>query len=422
MANRLKISFQELESRVRERTAELNTAKELAENANQTKDRFLARISHELRSPLNTIISYATILQEKSDLMPLQVKGLTRIRESGIHLLNLIEDILDFSKVQVGKIELNPTYLHWQSFLDGIVGMVEIQAQEKQLLFEWETVGKVATGIWVDEKRLRQVLINLLNNAIKFTEQGQVTLRVTVLEQIEEVFATPPFPQQKLRFEVIDTGIGISPEHLEKIFQPFEQVGISEQRAEGIGLGLAISRQIVEIMGSQIKVKSQLGMGSTFWFDISLPVTQVLPGVKDDGAVKALSPSGGKHKILVVDDKEENHFSLIGILKPLGFEVICVADGQQALEVAPSVRPNLILLDLFMPVKTGFTLVRELRKRPEFEAIPIILISASSYEVVQKASQHLGCEAFLTKPIDEKKLLTLLQEYGMFPRVFDKIN
>ncbi len=415
MAKRLKTSFRELEYRVRKRTAELSKAKEAAEHANQTKDRFLARISHELRSPLNSIISYATILQEQSELTPYQAKGLRVVKESGVHLLTLIEDILDFSKIKVSKIELHPTYLNWQSFLDGITGMVETWAQEKQIMFECEIRGNVATAIWADEKRLRQVLINLLSNAIKFTEQGKVTLRITVLNETEGVSPTTPFPQQKLRFLVIDTGIGISPENLEKIFQPFEQVGLSEQAAEGTGLGLAISKQLVEIMGGQLKVKSQIGIGSTFWFDLSLPMAHILPKAQENGTVKALSPSGRKGKILIVDDKEENHFALLNILNPFGFEIVCATNGKQALEVAPSVRPDLILLDLFMPVKTGFTLVRELRKIPEFDTIPIILISASSYEVVKKASHNLGCEGFLTKPIDEEKLFNLLKEYGMLP-------
>ncbi len=411
MANRLKTSFKELDNRVKERTAQLNKAKKVAEHANQTKDRFLAHISHELRSPLNSIISYAKILQEQPDSMSDRVKGLEIIQESGIHLLNLIEDIVDFSRVKVGKIKFNPTYIGLQSFLDGIAGMVEMRAKEKQLMFECKTVGNVATGIWADEKRLRQILINLLNNAIKFTDRGKVALRVTVLNQIEGAAANSPFPQQKLRFEVMDTGIGIRPEDLEKIFQPFEQVSVSEQQVDGTGLGLAISKQLIEMMGSQLKVESEFGMGSIFWFDLSLPVTQILPEANDNGAVKVLSSAGRKHKILVVDDREENHISLSSILKPLGFEVVCVSNGQQALEVIPSVRPDLILLDLFMPVKTGFTLVRRLRTISEFETIPIILISASSYDVVEKASHYLGCEAFLTKPIDEKKLLALLQEY-----------
>ncbi len=416
MANRLKTSFTQLEQRVRERTAELNKAKEVAENANQTKDKFLAQISHELRSPLNTIITYGTILQEKSGSNPNLVKGLRVIRESGIHLLNLIEEILDFSKLKVSKIELNPTYLDWQSFLDGIVGMVEISAKEKQLLLVCEIVGNVETSIWADEKRLRQVLLNLLNNAVKFTERGKVTLRVSVLNETGKAIANSPYPQQKLRFEVIDTGRGISPQNLEKIFQPFEQVSLSAEQADGMGLGLTISKQIVEMMGSQLKVKSQLGRGSSFWFDLNLPVMQILPEVKDNGAVTALSSDTWKNKILIVDDKEENHLALNSILNPLGFRIVSVYDGQQALEIAPSWQPDLILLDLYMPVKTGFTLFRELRKIPQFETTPIILISASSYEVVKKTSQHLGCDAFLTKPVDENKLIASLKELGILPK------
>ncbi len=423
MAKRLKISFKELEHRVRKRTAELNKAKETAETANQTKDKFLARISHELRSPLNSIISYATILQDRPDLISNQAKGLRIIRESGIHLLNLIEDILDFSKVKVGKIEINPSYINWHSFLDGIEGMAEMWAEEKKLTFECEVDSDIAPGIWADEKRLRQILINLLNNAIKFTKKGKIILTVSLLQETEDTSAANPLPQQEIRFEVIDTGVGISPRHLQKIFQPFEQVnGVDDERLGGVGLGLAISKQIVELMGSKLQVKSQLGVGSTFWFDVTLPTSEVIseakriPPLQGDRDTKTLNPSNSKSTILLVDDKEENHLALLAILNPLGFEVISVTDGQQALDIAPSINPDLILLDLFMPVKTGFTLVRELRKIPQYDTIPLFLISASSYDVVKKASQHLGCEAFLTKPIDEQKLIALLKNYGLLPQ------
>lgn len=422
MAKRLKVSFRDLEQRVRKRTAELNQAKETAENANQTKDKFLARISHELRSPLNSIISYATILQDKPELMSTQVKGLNIIRESGIHLLNLIEDILDFSKVKANKVDINPTYVHWESFLNGIVGMVETWAQDKQIAFECETVGKIATGIWADEKRLRQVLINLINNAIKFTHEGTVTLRVSVLKETEEPMVKNPVPQQKLRFEVIDTGTGIGSENLQKIFQPFEQVSLMDEKEEGVGLGLAISKQIISLMESQIKVKSQLGIGSVFWFDISLPIAEVMPetpeisGLIEGEIIEPLSPEKNKPKIFIVDDKEENHLVLQRIMEPLDLEIISVTNGQQAIDLAPTIQPDLVLLDLFMPVKTGFTLVRELRGIPKYRTIPIVLVSASSYEVVKKASQHLGCEEFLTKPVDEAKLLDLLRKYGLLSK------
>ncbi len=423
MANHLTNSLEELEDRVKERTSELKAAKEAAELANQTKDRFLARISHELRSPLNSVINYATILQGKPrHLMPYQLRGLKVIRESGIHLLNLIEDILDFSKVQVNSIELNPTYLDWQSFLDGIVGMVEVYVQEKQVSFKCETVGELATGVWADEKRLRQILINLLTNAIKFTQKGKVTLRITLLESTEKAVPTELFSQETLRFEVIDTGIGISPENLDKIFQPFEQASTYDKKAEGIGLGLAISKQIVETMGSELKVKSQLNQGSTFWFEISLPVAEISPKVAKNGAALALNSDSKRQKILVVDDQQENYLSLLPMLKSLDFEVWGVDNGQQALEIAPSVQPDVILLDLFMPVKTGFTFVRQLRQTPKFKTIPIILISSSSSDVVEKASEHLRCEAFLTKPIKKEELLAVLEKFVTLPKQGNKIS
>ncbi|WP_019509438.1 hybrid sensor histidine kinase/response regulator [Pleurocapsa sp. PCC 7319] len=440
MASRLKTSFKELEHRVRQRTAELNKAKKAAEKANQTKDRFLARISHELRSPLNTIISYADILQKNpssngyypSSKLEDQVKStqeLKVIRESGIYLLNLIEDILDFSKAKANKIELNPTYLKWHSFLDATLAMVQLGAQEKQILLEYETVDNLTTGAWVDQKRLQQVLINLLNNAIKFTDQGQVTLKVSVLQTTEVLDVNDSRPQQKLRFEVIDTGVGISSKHLEKIFQPFEQVSTPEQQINGTGLGLSISKQIVELMGGQLNVKSQLGVGSIFWFDISLPVVgnslrtldkekvvDIIAETEHNGSSKALPANLWKSKILIIDDKEENYFFVSSILTPLGVEVFSAINGKQGLDMAAMVKPDLILLDLFMPVKTGFTLIRDLQKTPQFKTIPVILISSCNYESLKKASKTYDCQGFLTKPIDEKKLLVLLEKHGIFSK------
>ena len=461
MASRLQTSFTELEHRVRRRTSELNKAKEESEQANQTKDRFLARISHELRSPLNTIISYAVILQKKSDLSyssqtklcdrAQSVKELNTIRESGIHLLNLVEDILDFSKAKAQKIELNPTYFDLQSFLDGIVAMVDLKAQEKQLLLEYEIENNLIendlnVGIWADQKKLQQVLINLLNNAIKFTDQGQITLKVTVLKTSNTYDTNNSSLRRELRFEVIDTGVGISPKDLEKIFQPFEQVSNCEQKVNGTGLGLSISREIVAQMGGELKVDSKLGIGSIFWFDISFsggnvfsetdhkPIILSLNSESNqketslslnseteseterNEGLPALLPNPSKSKILIVDDKEENYLMVSNILTPLGFEIFSAVNGKQGLDLAALVEPDLILLDLFMPVKTGFTLVRDLQKMPKFETIPVILFSSCNYESLQKANETYNCQGFLTKPIDEKKLLALLEELGMFSK------
>lgn len=476
MASRLKTSFAELEYRVRKRTSELNKAKKEAEQANQTKDRFLARISHELRSPLNTIISYATILQKKPELMGYstqtklcdssqKVRELNIIRESGIHLLNLVEDILDFSKAKAQKIELNPTCFDLQSFLNGILAMVDLKAQEKQLILEYEIENNLNKNnlnvrVWADQKKLQQVLINLLNNAIKFTNQGQITLKVTVLKTSNTHDANNSSLRQELRFEVIDTGVGISSKYLEKIFQPFEQVSTSEENINGTGLGLSISKEIVALLGSELKVDSKLGIGSIFWFDISLPGVKVTSETDQEPifpsqisvnnpqetvpslnlaldlketvpslnvapelneAFPPLSLNRLKSKILIVDDKEENYLMISNILTPLGFELFSAVNGKQALDVAALVEPDLILLDLFMPVKTGFTLVRDLQKMPQFETTPVILISSCNYQSLRKASNTYNCQGFLTKPIDEKKLLALLKELGMYSQPEDNV-
>ncbi len=281
MAAQLEGSFKDLENRVEERTAQLQEAKEIAESANQAKGQFLAHISHELRTPLSSILEYAKVLQRDRNLYSRQVEGLKVVEQSGNHLLTLIDDILDFSKTEASKMELYPSECYLPTFLEGIAGIINLRAIKKAILFKCETEDNVATGVEVDSKRLRQVLINLLGNAVKFTDRGEVTLRVSVIDRIE---ASPinPLPQQIIRFEVSDTGIGISPQQLEKIFQPFEQIGNRENYTKGAGLGLTISQQLVELMGGSLKVMSELGKGSTFWFDLTLPVVEVVAEAKQD--------------------------------------------------------------------------------------------------------------------------------------------
>lgn len=415
MAQQLDDSFkalenanQDLEIRVQERTAELATAKEVAEVANQAKSQFIAQMSHDLRTPLNSILGYAKLIKNASNLNPAQIKGLTTIEHSGTHLLTLINDILDFSKVEAKKMALYPTDFHLPTFLQGIVGMMRMQAVEKNIWFEYQEKDNLPNGINADEKRLRQILINLLGNAIKFTEQGQVILKVSVIDELE---VSTLISKATIRFEVIDTGIGISYSQLEKIFQPFEQVGDSKNRKSGTGLGLAISRQLVEFMGNQIKVKSELGKGSTFWFDLTFPVVEVVAPAKQEIESIPINYRGKRRKILVVDDQPENSLLLLQMLEGIGFEVAIAENGMEGLEIAQKTRPDLILTDLFMPIKTGFTMVPEIREIPGMYNLPIIALSASSFEIINSETKRLGCNAFLRKPIQQEKLFALLEQY-----------
>jgi len=426
MAEQLRDSFitlektnQELEIRVKERTAELVIAKESAEIANQAKGRFIANMSHELRTPLNSILGYANILRGDQNLKPKQIDGLKIIKESGSHLLTLINDILDFSKIEASRMEIYPTDLNFPTFLEGVVGIIEMRAIEKSILFTCELDDDLPNGIRADGKRLRQVLLNLLGNAIKFTSKGQVTLKVNVIEPLELLSATS-LPQKKICFEVIDTGVGISSSELDAIFQAFEQVGDNEQRSGGTGLGLAISKQLVELMGGQLQVESELGKGSNFWFELTLELVEALPEAEYDINGQVLGYKGKQRKILVVDDQRENCLLLLNILEPLGFEIVTAENGKEGVKMASEFLPDIILTDLFMPVQTGFTMVPLLREIPEIKDVPIIALSASNFSAVMVETQRLGCNAFLSKPIEQDQLFALLEQYLQLEWVYQK--
>jgi PAS domain S-box-containing protein len=427
----------QLLQQTQQQAIQLQHAAYAAEAANRAKSQFLANMSHELRTPLNGILGYAQILQADKNCTPKQQKGVGIIHQCGTHLLTLINDILDLSKIEAGKIELYPEDFHLPSLLTSLSEIFQMKATQKSITFTYLPANQLPKLIHTDEKRLRQVFMNLLSNAIKFTDSGSVTFKVEVIGNGSSVIGNReqdqlpithyplpithyPLPITKIRFQVEDTGIGIPSEHLEKIFLPFEQVGDSSRRAEGTGLGLAITQKIVELMGSQLFVESTPGVGSKFWFDLDVPVVSTpMKTITVESSETIISYSGSKRKILIVDDYWENLTVLINILEPIGFELEQAVDGQEGLEKAVECQPDLILVDLVMPVMDGYQMTRRLRQLSEFQDTIIIAISANVFESDRLRSQDAGCNDFLPKPLRAEDLLAKIKLYLNLSWIYD---
>ena len=417
----LGISMQQADlfAQIQHQSAQLQQAKEAAEAANQAKSAFIAHTSHELRTPLNAILGFAQILKRESQFTPEQYRGIDVIYQSGQHLLTLINDILFLAKIEAGKLNLEPKDVQLSYLLENLATIIRIRCEEKNLKFNYELLSSLPSFIHCDETRLRQVLLNLLSNGIKFTDAGHITFKVGFVEDFDKEAQSSPMCESatslipsKIRFQVEDTGIGIPSDKLEDIFLPFHQLESSPSSQEGTGLGLSISQNIVKEMDSEIFVSSILGEGTAFWFDLDLEeiesknLVQEIPYKPD-----VISYKGNKRTILVVDDLANNRSFLVNLLQSLGFNILEASNGLDAISLVRENKPDLIILDLIMPEMDGWEATKRIRQDATIKNVPIIIVSASTLPATESSSREVGANGFLAKPLDFEKLLDLLSQY-----------
>ncbi len=438
-----------LEELVKYRTTELAEAKERAEASNRAKSEFLANMSHELRTPLNAILGFARLMERDPRVLPSQQENLAIISRSGEHLLALINDVLDMSKIEAGRISLNKRNFDLHRVLAVIEEMIRSRAGAKGLQLIVDRATDVPRYIRTDEQKLRQVLINLLGNAVKFTTQGGITLRVKAKgmehgandNQRSEVGGQGPEDkvqrsEPRIHFVIEDSGVGISPDDIERIFDPFTRTSGDQALGEGTGLGLAISRRYVRLMGGDIIVESDVGKGSMFKFDIGIetvdPADRGEIGIeKPVRRVIGLEPDQPAYRILVVEDNLENRILLSKLLRSVGFDVREAVNGQEAIEQHGTWQPDLIWMDMRMPVMDGYAATREIRKiedgrrktedgkqiemrkaqgrnsQPSIDdrqSTTIIALTAHAFEEEKEKILAAGCDDLMRKPFKEAEL------------------
>ncbi|OYV39498.1 MAG: hypothetical protein B7Z80_07125 [Rhodospirillales bacterium 20-64-7] len=388
----------------RKTDAMLARARQVAEAANLAKTRFVVGVSHELRTPLNAVLGYAQLLEVDPAIPPAKRDAIRIIRRSGEHLHGLIEGLMDISKIEAGRIEIERREVKFPEFLEQIVGMFRLQAAAKGIAFDYASPRNLPGSVFTDETRLRQILINLLSNALKYTEEGRIGFAVRL-------------PGQVMEFEISDTGPGIAPEHLARIFEPFERIPLASGAiVQGIGLGLTITKLLVEILGGQITVRSTPGLGSVFRVQLRLPAVS-RPAAAPELARPILGYEGKLRTILAAEDNAVHRQLLEDTFAPLGFNLLCVPDGPSCLRLAAEVAETseiaLFLLDLTMPAAgapelDGIEVARRLRAG-RYHATPIILLSAHAPEL-RRAAGEAPYDALLAKPVDIRKLLDLVAE------------
>jgi signal transduction histidine kinase/FixJ family two-component response regulator len=375
----------------------LQQAKETAEASNQAKSRYLTGISHELRSPLNSILGYAQLLEKDNGLTELHRNKAKIIRRSGDHLADIIEGLLDISRIEAGRIEFRRDQVPLQSLIDELIEMFHLQADAKNIQFEYTARSSIPSVVIADEKHLRQILINLLSNAVKFTQKGQISLSVSYRNQVAV-------------FTISDTGTGIAQADAERIFEPFERIRTSSKsQIQGTGLGLTISKLLTEVMGGEIVLTSELGIGSTFRLALMLPRV-FEPNIRLQRIVSVESYIGETKTIMVVDDDAYHRGLISEILTPLGFIVLELPNGSACCNYENLDEIDLFLLDISMPGMSGLSLVEALRKKGI--SAPVIMVSADAYEKpkesIPEGNEIRLYDEYITKPVRDSILLDKL--------------
>ncbi len=394
-----------LEELVSERTAELAMAMERTEAANKAKSEFLANMSHELRTPLNAILGYSQLMQRAPSLEPEHREYLQTINRSGEHLLELINDVLEISKIEAGRITLDPRTVDLHAMLQELYALFKLRADEKGLSFDLSTLHDLPRYVITDENKFRQVLINLLGNAVKFTERGGIVLRAAVQDGSPENLG--------LVVEVEDTGPGIAKEELHKVFQVFEQTAVGKRNLGGTGLGMAISRDYARMMGGDVTVTSRERAGSIFRLEICIQEGKESDFRKrvQPQRVIGLAPGHAIPRILVVEDNEVNRTLLGRLLKQVGFDVRKVENGAQAVDICAQWAPEFIWMDIRMPVMDGLEATRRIKAAPGGATVKIVALTASALLEERESIQDAGCDDLLFKPYLESDLFEVMAQH-----------